>query len=77
LADFQLKMAMETENFQLDGELVRSAINYFVDSTEKEGGTQWGIWLVKLRGEKVIGTLFLTFENATSWWIESVYVIAE
>lgn len=61
LADFQLKMAIETENFQLDRQLVERAIEYFYSCGSK--GSALGIYLVKMEREKVIGCLLLTFEN--------------
>lgn len=60
LADFQIKMAMETENLQLDKELVEKAVEYFYSEGSEHS---LGMYLVKMRGEKVIGCLLLTFEN--------------
>ena len=77
LAEFQLNLAMETENMQLDRQIVRDAINFFLDEDSKEGSNELGIYLVKLREETVIGTLLLTFESQTHWWIQSVYAISE
>jgi hypothetical protein len=36
LTDFQVNMAMETENFKLDRQLVSSALKYFLEKAESE-----------------------------------------
>lgn len=54
-------MALETENFQLDRQLVEKAIEYFYSSGSKD--STLGMYLVKLEGDKVVGCLLLTFEN--------------
>lgn len=46
LADFQVKMAMETENLHLDRALVEKAIKYFYSGDYK--GSELGIYLVKM-----------------------------
>jgi RimJ/RimL family protein N-acetyltransferase len=70
-------LASETENRTLDPQPIRAAIAYFFDSAAENEGKQEGIWVVRLRGEQVIASLLLTFENDANWWMESVFVIAE
>ena len=61
LTEFQLKTAMDTEKLQLDRKLVYDAITYLLDSVSKKEKNELGMILVKLREDKLIGTLLLTF----------------
>lgn len=73
ITDFQLKMAMETENFKLDGELVSKAVKYFIE-LNVDSSSPLGFYLVKIVEKEVVGSLLITFESANLWWIQSVYV---
>ena len=48
LADFQLKMAMETENLKLDEKLVLKAIQYLLDSTIEGKLHKDAVFLIKI-----------------------------
>lgn len=76
LTDFQLKMAMETEDKKLDRQLVHDALAYFIDGTNKEDN-DLGMFLVKKRDGNPIATLMLTFVNDLHWIIQSVFVLKE
>ena len=77
VADFNLRMAWETEQRRLDISRVQAGVaallsdsakgTYFLAETEKEGETV------------VAGQLLITYEwsdwrNGNFWWIQSVYV---
>ena len=73
IADFQLAMAMETENLELDAPTVEKGVKaVFMDSSK-------GIYFVAEKLGQVVGSLMITFEwsdwrNGNVWWIQSVYV---
>lgn len=73
LLDFQLKMALETENIQLEILPLTQGMNkLFKDPTK-------GKYYVAEEGKEVIGCLMTTFEYSewrcgTILWIQSVYV---
>ena len=77
IVDFQVAMAMETENLELDKETVtRGVTAVFEDSTK-------GIYYVALNSnQEVIGSL-LTVNEWSDWrcktvkWIHSVYIMKE
>ncbi len=76
IADFQLKMAMETENFQLDPETVSTGVNAVLRDPAK------GKYFVADDDGHVVASLLITFEwsdwrNKWVAWIQSVYVIDE
>ncbi len=76
LLDFQLKMALETENITLEiSSLTMGVHRLFKDSTK-------GRYYVAEENEEVVGCLMTTFEwsdwrNGTVLWIQSVYVSKE
>ena len=76
LVDFQLKMALETENITLDiSSLTQGVHRLFKDSTKGR------YYLAEERGD-VMGCLMTTYEwsdwrNGTVLWIQSVYVTKE
>jgi ribosomal protein S18 acetylase RimI-like enzyme len=73
LIDFQLKMALETENITLEiSELTQGIQKLFKDPTK-------GKYYVAIDKEEPIGCLMTTFEwsdwrNGMVLWIQSVYV---
>lgn len=73
LLDFQLKMALETENITLEiSTLTLGVQRMFKDSTK-------GRYYVAEENSEVIGCLMTTYEwsdwrNSTVLWIQSVYV---
>jgi len=73
IIDFQLRMAIETENLKLDiATLTRGAKEVFNDPSK-------GKYYVAKQNGKVIGCLMTTFEwsewrNGNVLWIQSVYI---
>ena len=76
IIDFQLNMAMETENLTLDYPTVTRGVQaVFEDSTK-------GSYYVALDDKKIIGSLMTTYEWSdwrcgTVIWIQSVYIIKD
>jgi len=76
LVTFNLEMARETEERELD----RAILTKGVKGIFEEPGR--GFYLVAEIGEKVVGSLMVTKEwsdwrNGDFWWIQSVFVEAE
>lgn len=76
IVDFQLKMALETENLQLEDQIVTQGVKAVFEDKRK------GTYYVAVEDEKVIASLLVTPEwsewrNGTVLWIQSVYVIPE
>ena len=75
IADFQVKMALETENYELNKNIVLKGVNaVFNDKTK-------GIYYVAEQENKIIASLLTTFEwsdwrNSTVIWIQSVFVLS-
>lgn len=76
IVEFQLAMAKETEQLQLDeATVIKGVAAIFADSSK-------GIYYVAERDGKILGSLLTTFEwsdwrNGTVLWIQSVYVRPE
>lgn len=76
IVEFQLAMAWETEQLQLDEPtVVKGVAAVFADSSK-------GIYYVAELNGKVVGSLLTTFEwsdwrNGTVLWIQSVYIRPE
>lgn len=76
LLDFQLKMALETENVTLEiSSLTMGVHRLFKDTTK-------GRYYVAEENKEVLGCLMTTYEwsdwrNGTVLWIQSVYVAKE
>jgi ribosomal protein S18 acetylase RimI-like enzyme len=76
IIDFQLRMALETENIKLIREIVTKGVEaVFTDKSK-------GRYYVAEAGEKVVASLLITYEwsdwrNCNVWWFQSVYVIPE
>ena len=76
IVDFQLRMAKETEDLDLDRGTVRRGVEaVFADPAR---GSYW----IAESGGRVAGCLLTTFEwsdwrNGTVLWIESLYVLPE
>ncbi len=74
IMDFQVKMAAETEDLQLDKDIVRSGVFHVFENEHK------GYYLVALLNEKIIASLLVLYEwsdwrNGNVLWIHSVYVL--
>ena len=73
IADYQVKMAAETEHMKLDPPTVNLGVTAVMDDPSKGK-----YWLAEVDG-KVVGCLLTVPEwsdwrNGTVWWIHSVYV---
>lgn len=76
IADFQYKMALETENFKLDPSTVEKGVGAVFDDPSKGK-----YWVAEVNGQ-VVGCLLTVPEwsdwrNGTVLWIHSVYVVPE
>ena len=76
LACFNAAMARETEDRELDAELLQAG----VDAVLRDAGK--GFYLMAERDGESVGQLLITFEwsdwrNGVFWWIQSVYVHPE
>jgi GNAT superfamily N-acetyltransferase len=74
IIDFQQKMAWETENLLLSGEVVTNGVGAVF------GNDSLGQYWVAEENGKVIASLLITYEwsdwrNAQVWWFQSVYVL--
>lgn len=74
IAEFQIKMALETEDLVLDPKSVLKGVQYFFDHS----GT--GFYLIAESKDEVCGCLLVQNEwsdwrNCFVWWIHSVYVL--
>lgn len=70
---FNQSMAMETEDKELDGEVLSGGVNGVLDDPKR------GFYLIAEVDGKVVGSLMVTTEwsdwrNANFWWVQSVYV---
>ena len=76
IVEFQLSMAKETENIDLDPETAGNGVAAVLSDSNK------GCYYVAEKEGKLLGSLLTTFEwsdwrNGTILWIQSVYVIPE
>ena len=76
IANFQVRMAKETEQIDLDRDIVNKGVNAVLNSPEK------GIYFVAESENKIIASLLITFEwsdwrNGNVYWIHSIYVLPE
>lgn len=76
IANFQIKMAKETENIDLDPDIVENGVMSVFQDSHK------GKYLVAVNYEEIIASLLLTYEwsdwrNSVVLWIQSVYVLPE
>lgn len=77
IAEFQLQMARETENRELDAPRVLAGVTSAIENPQN------GFYLVASdEKDAVLVSLLVTFEwsdwrNGQFWWIQSVYVVRE
>jgi GNAT superfamily N-acetyltransferase len=76
IAEFNLRLAMETEGLPLDPACVKAGVHALLEDPAK------GIYFVAEVGGVVAGQLMITYEwsdwrNGNLWWIQSVYVKQE
>ena len=74
IIDFQIAMALETEDFALDREVCTRGVY------EVFARPSLGRYFVAENGDHVVASLLITYEwsdwrNGTVWWIQSVYVV--
>ncbi|MGQ8336406.1 GNAT family N-acetyltransferase [Sunxiuqinia sp. A32] len=76
IIDFQQKMALETENIELDTDIITNGVHaVFKDSTKGK------YYVAEING-KVVASLLTTFEwsdwrDGTILWIQSVFVLKD
>lgn len=76
LVEFNIAMAMETEQKTLNRSRIEPGVKAVFDHPE------YGFYLVAESGDRIVGSLMVTSEwsdwrNSLFWWIQSVYVIPE
>ena len=76
IADFNLRLAEETENLRLDPERVRTGVAALLKDPSK------GLYYVAEVDGMVAGQVMITYEwsdwrNGNIWWLQSVYVKQE
>lgn len=76
IVDFQIRMAMETEDLELIPEAVLKGVNGVF-----EVPSRGQYYVAELTG-KVVASLLITYEwsdwrNCNVWWFQSVYVLPE
>lgn len=76
IIEFQKMMAMETEGYRLNHDIISKGVNSVFEEPSK------GRYFIAESEGKTIGSLLVTYEwsdwrNSFVWWIQSVYVIPE
>jgi GNAT superfamily N-acetyltransferase len=76
IIDFQLAMARETEELELDREVLTRGVHAVFDDPSL------GRYFVAESGGAVVASLLITYEwsdwrNGMVWWIQSVFVVAD
>ena len=76
IAEFQIQMAMETEQIHLGRETVLKGVASVFEKPEL------GRYFVAEINNEIVASLLITYEwsdwrNARIWWIQSVYVVPE
>jgi predicted GNAT family acetyltransferase len=76
IVEFQLAMARETEELELDREILTHGVGAVF------ANVSLGRYFVASVGDRVIASLMITYEwsdwrNGNVWWIQSVYVVPE
>ena len=82
IAQYNIQMAKETENVNLDPDVILAGVKAVVGVEQGKGGVSKGRYFVVELGGRVCGQLMITYEwsdwrNAQIWWIQSVYVVEE
>lgn len=76
IAEFNLRLAQETEQLQLDAEVVRQGVAAVLGDEHK------GRYYVAVVNGTIVGQLMITYEwsdwrNGNLWWLQSVFVKEE
>lgn len=74
IVEFQIAMALETENLQLDRLVCASGVQAVLDNATL------GCYYVAVAGGQAVASTLITYEwsdwrNGVVWWIQSVYVV--
>ena len=73
IVEYNLRLARETEELELDPETVRAGVQAMFNESDK------GVYYVAELDGKVVGQVMITYEwsdwrNGNIWWLQSVYV---
>ncbi len=73
ITNFNIKMALETENKKLDYSTIFEGVNSLYHNP------QYGFYIVAEKHDEILGSLMITTEwsdwrNGLFWWVQSVYV---
>lgn len=76
IADFQVRMAFETENLSLDKDVVTAGVKAVFSDPSK------GRYFIVHKEGNILGTVLITPEwsdwrNGTIYWIQSLFVVPE
>lgn len=76
IADFNIRLALETEDLRLDPQVVEAGVAALLAHPER------GIYFLAEAEGAVAGQLMITYEwsdwrNGNLWWLQSVYVAPE
>ena len=76
ISRFQIAMAMESEGYRLDPEIIGRGVTAVMNDSNK------GMYLIARMGGETIASLMITREwsdwnNRWYWWVQSVYVLPE
>jgi len=76
VAHFNRKIALETENLELDETIVRKGVKNLMAQPDQ------GFYIVAKYDDTLCGSLMITKEwsdwrNGLIWWIQSVYILPE
>jgi GNAT superfamily N-acetyltransferase len=74
IADCNIRMALETEQRQLDQNIVAAGVSALLNDANK------GVYFIAQSVGKPVGQMLITYEwsdwrNGTFWWIQSVYIV--
>ena len=76
MVNFQLKMALETEELKLEKSVLEAGVASALKDSSK------ALYFIARKGDKPVGMLMITTEwsdwrNGWVWWIQSVFVVPE
>lgn len=76
IAEFQIRMAYETEGIHLDKDTVNKGVNAVFKDERK------GQYYVAIENNTIVGSMLITYEwsdwrNNCVYWLQSVYIIPE
>ncbi|MBN1816359.1 MAG: GNAT family N-acetyltransferase [Sedimentisphaerales bacterium] len=76
IAAFNIAMAKETENKDLESAVIREGVNNLFSNS------RYGFYVAAETNHTVIGCLLITYEwsdwrNGVFWWVQSLYVLPQ